>query len=154
MYPLKVRHSVYLWHVQRALTSSGTGKSRRRAATLGMLLDDVLLEIFDFCRRIVHDDYPFWPPPFTLYRIGAFWCTYVEDGDKSYSSLYTVSISEFSAHIGLLLVRISASDQPSLSFLSYSPRDAWSPRMNTMLLLPFSSRIVYALLDFIRPVHN
>ena len=61
MYPLKVRHFAYPWHVQRALTSSGIGKSHRRAVTIGMLLDDVLLEIFDFCRRIVHDDYPFWP---------------------------------------------------------------------------------------------
>ena len=63
MYPLKVRrHSAYPWHLQRALTYSGTGKSQRHSATIDMLIDDVLLEIFDFCRRMIHDNYPFWPP--------------------------------------------------------------------------------------------
>ena len=71
--PLKVCHSAYPWHPQRALTSYRTGKSHRHAATIDMLIDDILLEIFDFCRRMIHDNHPFCPP---LHSVSN-WCILV-----------------------------------------------------------------------------
>ena len=49
--------------------------------------------------------------------IGTYWLTYVEDGDKSYLSHHVVSISTFSAHLGLLSGRTSVSGQTFRSLL-------------------------------------
>ena len=48
---VKVRPSAPLWSLQRALTSCGTGESYIHVATIGMLPDNVLLEMFDFYRK-------------------------------------------------------------------------------------------------------
>jgi hypothetical protein len=40
------------WHQRRALTLCGTGESYRRATTIDILSDDVLLEIFDSYRKV------------------------------------------------------------------------------------------------------
>ena len=77
-----------------------------------------------------------------LNGIGTYWCTYVEDGDTSYSSHHAVSISEFSAHTELQLGRILVSGPPFLSVSNYFPWDAWSPQMKTMSLLRSSTAIV------------
>jgi hypothetical protein len=44
------------WHMDQALTLYFTDESHRRATTIGVLSDDVLLEIFDFCRKNHYDD--------------------------------------------------------------------------------------------------
>ncbi|KAH9169973.1 hypothetical protein EDB89DRAFT_1366314 [Lactarius sanguifluus] len=44
----------------RVLALYGTGKRYRNATTIDMLTDNVLVEIFDFCRKD-HDPMSFWP---------------------------------------------------------------------------------------------
>ena len=50
-------------HLQQELTSSGSGnlKYHKPAITIGMLVDDALIEIFDFCRKM-HHKWIRWPP--------------------------------------------------------------------------------------------
>src|ERR1700735_4909607 len=58
---------------------------------------------------------------FALYGDGTYWCMYVKDGDKSYSSHQTVSTSKSSAHAKLLSGRILVSGQtfPSLLITTF-----------------------------------
>jgi hypothetical protein len=56
-----------------------------------------------------------------LNGVGTYWRTYVEDGEKSYWTHHTVSLSEFSAHTELPLGRISVSGQPFLLMFSSIP---------------------------------
>ena len=61
MYMLKVCPSATSWRLQRVLTSCGTGESYRHATTISTLSDDVLLEIFDFCRETLrYNSLPGW----------------------------------------------------------------------------------------------
>ncbi len=41
-------------------------------------------------------------PPLSLYGDGSDWCTFAEDGDKSYLDHHVVLTSNFSAHTELL----------------------------------------------------
>jgi hypothetical protein len=110
-----------------------------------MLSDDVLLEIFDFFRRIT-------TPPLDLkhfqrsYGIGTFWCMCAKSGDKSYLPHHSVSIYEFSAHTELLSGRIWIFGQPFLFILNISPR--LKVLMKTISLLPSSTLIVSVLSAF------
>jgi len=59
MYMLRVRPRVPSWPLQRVLTSCGTDESYRRATTISMLPENVLLEIFYIYSRNPHHS----PPP-------------------------------------------------------------------------------------------
>ena len=83
---------------------------------------------------------------FSQLRNGIPWCMYAEDGDKSYSSHHTDSISEFSANLEVLSGRICVYGRPYLS-LSNIPtwREALHRATKTMSLLPSRNTIVYVL---------
>src|SRR6266702_5078905 len=84
--------------------------------------------------------------PVTYSVNGNYLCTYVKNGDKSYSHHHTVSISKFSTHTEFLSRRISVSGQPFLSLLIIPvPSLALRQRMKTISLLHSSTPIVYVL---------
>ena len=58
--PAQGASSASPWHLQRALTLCGTGESYRRATTIHILSDDVLLGIFDSYRKVWNCDIT-WP---------------------------------------------------------------------------------------------
>ena len=84
----------------------------------------------------------------TVYGNGTYWCTYVEDGDKSSLSLHDVSNSKFSANLELLSGRICVFGQPFLS-LSLIAILGLALRLTKklMLLLHSSTTIVYVVLS-------
>ena len=90
-------------------------------------------------------------PAFTLYGIGTYWCTYVEDGDRLYSRRHIVSISKFSVHAEHLSRRIWVSGRPFLSsFIITIITGAALHLLMKTTSLPRSSQstsIVYALLS-------
>lgn len=124
--------------VNEVLTLHGTDKSYKHATRIDRISDDVLLEIFDVWRSSLR--------AFSQLRNGTPWCMYVEDGDKSYSSHHTDSISEFSANLEVLSGRICAYGQHYLS-LSSTPtwRRALHRATRTMPLLPSRNTIAYVL---------
>ena len=61
MRTLEVRLCAPPLHPHRELTFSGTGKCHKRATTIDMLVDDILLETFDFCRKMHYIWDPFPP---------------------------------------------------------------------------------------------
>ena len=88
---------------------------------------------------------------FAPYGIGTYWCTYVEDGDRSYSPHHIASISTFAVHTELLSRRIWGSGQPFLSssIITIITRSALHLMTKTTSLLRSSqsTSIVYTLLS-------